>query len=100
MVAILLDMRDSLEPDTVLLADLTSDASNLRVTIAAKSAWVNIPSMPQCKHKPNLSAYLYKYRNFVQRFFSELKHSRAIATRYNKRDYNYLGSGQRASMRI
>ena len=45
-------------------------------------------------------ADLYKARNLVERFFNKLKHFRAVATRYDKRDDNYLASVQLASIRI
>ena len=60
----------------------------------------NIPAMPRCGHKPAFTPFLYKYRNLVERFFSKLKHFRAVATRYDKGDDNYLASVQLASMRI
>jgi transposase len=93
-------MLDSLGKDNILLADRAYDADNLRTAIAAKGAWANIPPMPQRRRKPAFSAFLYKYRNLVERFFSKLKHFRAVATRYDKRDDNYLASVQLASIRI
>ena len=41
---------------------------------------------------PAFSHWLYKQRNAVERFFNKLKHFRAVATRYDKRDDNYLAS--------
>lgn len=35
---------------------------------------------------PAFSAFLYRCRNLVERFFNKLKHFRAVATRYDKRD--------------
>ena len=78
----------------------TSDADKLRAAIAAKGAAANIPAMPRRRHKPAFTPFLYKYRNLVERFFSKLKHFRAVATRYDKRDDNYLASVQLASIRI
>ncbi len=49
---------------------------------------------------PVFSHRLYKQRNAVERFFNKLKHFRAIATRYDKRDDNYLASVKLASVRI
>ena len=46
------------------------------------------------------SAFLYRQRNLVERFFNKLKHFRAVATRYDKRDDNFLASVQLASIRI
>ena len=33
---------------------------------------------------------LYCERNLVERFFNKLKHYRAVATRYTKRNRNYM----------
>ncbi len=66
--------------------------------MAARGAWANIKPMPG--RKPAFSAFLYRYRNLVERFFNKLKHFRAIATRYDKRDDNFLASVQLASIRI
>jgi transposase len=93
-------MLDSLSAGDVLLADRAYDADYLREAIAAKGAWANIPAMPQRRQKPAFSAFLYRYRNLVERFFSKLKHFRAIATRYDKRDDNFLASVQLAAIRI
>ena len=93
-------MLDTLKTDNVLLADRAYDADNLRKEIAKRGAWPNIPPMPQRKKKPVFDKFLYRYRNLVERFFSKLKHFRAVATRYDKRDDNFLASIQLASIRI
>ena len=49
---------------------------------------------------PAFSPWLYRYRNRVERFFSRLKHSRAVATRFEKHDANYLALVKRAAARI
>ena len=49
---------------------------------------------------PAFSAFLYRYRNLVERFFSKLKHFRAVATRYDKHDANYLALIKLAAVRI
>ena len=56
--------------------------------------------MPNRKRRPVFSTFLYRYRNLVERFFNKLKQFRAIATRYDKRDDNFLASVQLASIRI
>ena len=55
----------------------------------------SVKAMPGRKIKPAFSHFLYKYRNLVERFFSKIKHFRAVATRYDKRDDNFLASVQR-----
>ena len=41
--------------------------------------------MPGRVNIPAFSAFLYRYRNLVERFFNKLKHYRAIATRFESR---------------
>lgn len=49
---------------------------------------------------PAFDAGRYKERNTVERCFSKLKQFRAVATRYDKRDYMYQGAIDVASIRI
>ena len=93
-------MPDTLEEGTILLADRACDADALRAEIKARGAWPNIPPMPQRVHPPAFSPFLYRYRNLVERFFNTLKHFRAIATRYDKRDDKFLAAIQLAAIRI
>lgn len=93
-------MLDSLTPGSILLADRAYDADKLRTAIASKGAFANIPAMPQRKRISAFSPFLYRYRNLIERFFNKLKHFRAVATRYDKRDDNFLASIQLASIRI
>lgn len=59
-----------------------------------------IRAMPNRVNKPAFSAWLYRQRNLVERFFNKLKQFRAVATRYDKRDDNFMASVQLASIRI
>jgi transposase len=93
-------MLESLEAGDILLADRGYDSDALRDQMAARGAWANIKPMPNRKNVPAFSAFLYRYRNLVERFFNRLKHFRAVATRYDKRDDNFLASVQLASIRI
>jgi transposase len=68
--------------------------------VASQRAWANIKPMPGRVRIPAFSAFLYRYRNVVERFFSKLKHFRAIATRFEKHDANYLALIKLASARI
>ncbi|SHF33007.1 Transposase DDE domain-containing protein, partial [Ruegeria intermedia] len=49
---------------------------------------------------PPLDRETYKRRNRIERFFSKLKHYRAIATRYEKHDANFLALVKLAATRI
>ncbi|MCR9196267.1 MAG: IS5/IS1182 family transposase, partial [Hyphomonas sp.] len=66
----------------------------------ARGAWACIRPMPTRVNVPAFSSWVYRQRNSVERFFNKLKHFRAVATRYDKRDDNYLASIQLASIRI
>ena len=56
--------------------------------------------MPGRVRRPAFSPWLYTCRNLVERFFNKLKHYRAIATRFEKHDANYLALVKLASSRI
>ncbi len=94
------DMFDTVEAGTILLGDRAYDSDELRDTLTARGAWGNIRSMPNRIRHPVFSSWVYRQRNAVERFFNKLKHFRAVATRYDKRDDNYLASVQLASLRI
>ena len=83
------DMLASVGAGDILLADRAYDSDALRLDIAARGAWANIRPMPHRKQSPAFSAFLYRYRNLVERFFNRLKHFRAVATRYDKLAVRY-----------
>ncbi len=94
------DMFATLRRGNVLLADRAYDSNALRDRLAEVGAWGNIRAMPHRLDPPAFSRWLYRQRNAVERFFNKLKHFRAVATRYDKRDDNYLASIKLASLRI
>ena len=94
------DMLGNLANGQILLADRAYDSDALRANLAARGAWANVKPMPNRKNIPAFSHFLYRYRNLVERFFSKLKHFRAIATRYEKHDANYLALVKLAASRI
>ncbi len=94
------DMLGSLVAGQILLADRAYDSDALRQTLAERGAWANVKPMPRRKNIPAFSAFLYRYRNLVERFFNKLKHFRAVATRYDKTPENYLAAVKLASARI
>lgn len=49
---------------------------------------------------PAFDTETYKQRNTAERCFNKLKQHRAVATRYDKRDYVYNGTIEVASIRI
>jgi transposase len=94
------DMLGSVGRGDILLADRAYDSNALRETLAARGARANVRAMPQRLNPPSFSKRLYRKRNLVERFFNKLKQFRAIATRYDKRDDNYLACVKLASVRI
>jgi len=94
------DMLGLVGRGDILLADRAYDSNALRETLAARGARANVRAMPQRLNPPAFSKRLYRKRNLVERFFNKLKQFRAVATRYDKRDDNYLACVKLASVRI
>ena len=94
------DMLGTLREGCILLADRAYDSDAMRDALAKRGAWACVKPMPNRRRIPVFSPFLYRYRNLVERFFNKLKHFRAVATRYDKRDDNFLASVQLASIRI
>ena len=95
-----LEFADHIKPGATLLADRAYDSDAFRQILAERGVWANIRPMPHRVRHPVFSHWVYRQRNAIERFFSKLKHFRAIATRYEKRDDNYLAAIQLASLRI
>jgi transposase len=93
-------MLKQMQAGQILLADRAYDSGALRQTLAERGAWANVKPMPNRKNVPAFSAFLYRRRNLVERFFNKLKHWRGVATRYDKRADNYLAGVKLASARI
>ena len=94
------DMLGSVGKGQTLLADRAYDSDALRNTLAERGAKANIKPMPNRVNIPKFNKKLYRKRNLVERFFNKLKHFRAVATRYEKHDANYLALVKLASVRI
>lgn len=94
------DMLAHMGEGQILLADRAYDSDALRQSLADRGAWANIKPMPNRVRVPAFSRFLYRYRNLVERFFSKLKHFRAVSTRYEKHAENYLALVKLASARI
>jgi transposase len=93
-------MFDTVQAGNILLADRAYDSDALRETLRKRGAWGNIRLMPNRKNRPAFSGWLYRQRNAVERFFNKIKQFRAVATRYDKRDDNFLASVKLVSLRI
>ena len=93
-------MLDAIGNGQVLLADRAYDSDALRNSLAGRGAWANVKPLARRIDKPAFSPFLYRYRNLVERFFNKLKHFRAVATRFEKHDANYLALVKLAASRI
>lgn len=94
------DLLDGLGSGQILLADRAYDSDAIRTTLADRGAWANVKPLSRRVNVPAFSPFLYRYRNLVERFFSKLKHFRAVATRYEKHAANYLAVVKLAATRI
>ncbi|CAM5272612.1 IS5 family transposase IS427 [Aquamicrobium terrae] len=90
----------NLPQDGRLLADRGYDADWIRAFVAERGAWANIPAKRNRKDPICFSAYLYRDRNLVERFFNKIKHCRRVATRYDKLAANYLAFVKLACIRL
>jgi transposase len=77
-----------------------SDSDALRQRLAERGAWANVKPMPNRINIPAFSTFLHRCRNLVERFFNKIKHFRAVATRFDKHDANYLASVKLAAAKI
>ena len=94
------NMLGDLRPGQILLADRAYDSDALRDRLAQQGAWANVKPMPNRVNIPAFSPFLYRYRNLVERFFNKIKHFKAIATRFEKHDANYLAVVKLAAAKI
>jgi transposase len=94
------ELLADLKPGATLLADKAYDSNALRQQATDQEVWANIPPKSNRKGSFVFSAFLYRYRNLVERFFSKLKQFRGIATRYDKNPDNFLAAIKLASARI
>ena len=94
------DMLGTVGPGQMLLADRAYDSDALRQALAQRGATANIKPRGHRLSPPTFSADAYRSRNLIKRFFSKLKHFRAVATRYEKHAANYLALVQLAAAQI
>ena len=91
---------DGLGEGDILLADKGYDSDAIRAKAKQRKAWANIPPRANRKGTFAFSAWLYRQRNLVERFFNRIKHFRGIATRYDKHPANYLAAVKLVAARI
>lgn len=85
---------DALLPQVVadtIIADKAYDADErVFLPLAAAGKTAVIPPKSNRKVQRQYDKELYKARHLIENFFAKLKQYRAIATRYDKTDENFL----------
>ena len=77
----------------MLIADKAYDADErVLKPLAAKGKTAVIPPKSNRKIHRQYDTELYKDRHLIENFFLKIKQYRAIATRYDKTDENFLGA--------
>lgn len=95
-----LPMLSAMREGTIVLADKAYDTNALRAQANERKAWANIPAKANRKDSFAFSAWVYRQRNLVERFFNKLKQLRGIATRYDKNPLNFLAAVKIVATRI
>lgn len=84
----------------VMLGDKGYDADAILSDLEDRGVAAIIPPRRNRKGQRPIDGCLYSLRNLVERCFSKLKHSRRLATRYDKTATSYLGFILIASARL
>jgi transposase len=84
----------------VMLADKGYDTDAIQADLERRGVAAVIPPKRNRKVQPIIDGHLYALRNLVERCISKLKHSRRLATRFDKTADSYLGSVLVASARL
>ena len=90
---------ENVDPDA-LIGDKAYDADPFVDTLAQRQITSVIPPKANRKAPRECDFALYRERNLIERFFNQLKHFRAIATRYDKLARNFLAGVQMAAVTI
>lgn len=84
----------------VLMGDKGYDADAILADLETRGVAAVIAPKRNRKVQPVIDGHLYALRNLVERCFSKLKHSRRLATRYDKTADSYIGFVLVASIRL
>ena len=93
-------LLDAVPSGSTFLADKAYDSDAIRTRIEGHGGFANIPAKRNRRKTFAFSAFLYRYRNLIERFFGKLKHARGLATRYDKRADNFLAAIKLFSTRL
>jgi transposase len=88
-------------PDPIImLANKGNDNDAIRADFILRGADAIIPIRSKLKIQIAVDKNKYAMRNLVDRFFNKLKHSRRVATHYDKLAFSFIGFVQLATIRI
>jgi len=92
----------ALSPGAPLPANsmLLSTLRDVLSACEAEALIADIPNGANRKQRFGFSAWLYRQRNLVERFFNRIKQFRGIATRYDKDPANFLAAFKLVCTRI
>ncbi len=93
-------LLSDVKPGATLLADKAYDTDAIRNFAKQRKCWANIPAKTNRKQTFSFNRWVYRQRNLVERFFNRIKQMRGLATRYDRRAYNYLAALKLAATRI
>ena len=94
------DLMQEEAPDpSAVLADKGYDSDAIRDDLERRGADPVIPTKSNRRVQRPVDKTKYALRNRIERFFNRLKHSRRIATRYDKLASSFLGFVQLATIR-
>ena len=82
------------------MADKGYNADFILADLQTRRVTAVIPAKRNRKVQPIIDGHIYALRNLVERCFSKLKHSRRLATRYDKTADSFLGFVLVASIRL
>lgn len=95
------DLMDEEAPDpAAMLADKGYDSDAIRSDLERRGADPVIPTKSNRKVQRPVCPETYALRNRIERFFSKIKHSRRVATRYDQLASSFLGFVQLATIRL
>ena len=95
------DLMDEMAPDpAIMLADKGYDSDVIRADLVKRGADPVIPTKSNRKVQIPVDKKAYALRNLIERFFNKLKHSRRVATRYDKLASSFIGFVLLATIRM
>ena len=93
-------MGDDLPAPAALLGDKGYDSDRIRAWADARDAVPVIPMRRGRRKRKGVDRVLYALRNRIERCIGLLKHSRRVATRYDKTAESFLGFVDLACIRL